>query len=57
MRHSGDAYFDETQLMDMKVMSTMGLTDKDVEALTELKGVVYAEGLFPGRGVRGDGIQ
>lgn len=46
MRHSGDAYFDETQLMDMKVMSTMGLTDKDVEALTELKGVVYAEGAF-----------
>lgn len=46
MRYSGDAYFDETQLMDMKVMGTMGLTDKDEEALSELKGVVYAEGAF-----------
>ena len=33
MRYSGDAYFDQHQLMDLKVISTMGLTKKDVEAI------------------------
>lgn len=46
MRSSGDAYFDETQLMDIKVVGTMGLTDKDVQALNDRKDVAYAEGAF-----------
>lgn len=46
MRSSGDAYFDETQLMDIKVVGTMGLTDKDVKALSDRKDVAYAEGAF-----------
>lgn len=29
MRFSGDAYYDETNLMDIKVMGTLGLTEDD----------------------------
>ena len=31
MRYSGDAYYDESCLMDIKVVGTMGLTEDDVE--------------------------
>ena len=43
MRYSGDAYFDEHHLMDLKVVGTLGLTDGDVEALKALHGVEKAE--------------
>ena len=43
MRYSGDAYFDQHQLMDLKVISTMGLTEKDVEAISQTDGVELAE--------------
>ncbi len=43
MRLSGDAYFDEHDLMDLKVISTMGLTDADVDALAAIDGVKKAE--------------
>ena len=33
MRYSGDAYFDEKNLMDIQVMSTMGLTKDDLDAI------------------------
>ena len=32
MRLSGDEYFDEWNLADMKIVSTMGLTEKDAES-------------------------
>ena len=35
MRYSGDAYFDEKNLMDIQVMSTMGLTEDEVKQLPE----------------------
>lgn len=43
MRYSGDAYFDQHQLMDLKVLSTMGLTEQDVEAIRSTEGVELAE--------------
>ena len=43
MRYSGDAYFDQHQLMDVKIMSTMGLTKKDVEAIGQTAGVELTE--------------
>ena len=46
MRYSGDAYYNETNLMDLKVISTMGLTGEDVEALEALSGVEDAEGAY-----------
>lgn len=46
MRYSGDAYYDESNLMDIKVMGTKGLTDEDVEALRNVDGVEDAEGAY-----------
>ena len=33
MRLSGDAYFDQSKLMDLQVISTMGLTADDLQAI------------------------
>lgn len=43
MRYSGDAYFDRKNLMDLQVISTMGLTNEDVEAIEKLDGIEKAE--------------
>lgn len=43
MRYSGDAYFERKNLMDLQVISTMGLTDEDVEAIEKLDGIEKAE--------------
>ena len=42
MRFSGDAYYDETNLMDIKVMGTLGLTEDDVAAIKQVDGVENA---------------
>ena len=44
MRYSGDAYFDEKNLMDIEVISTMGLTEDDIEALKAVDGISEVEG-------------
>ena len=44
MRLSADALYDETHLYDLRVVSTLGLTEEDVEAVSAVEGV---EGLFP----------
>lgn len=44
MRYSGDVYLDKRNLMDIKVVSTMGLTEDDLKAIEEVDGVEYAEG-------------
>ena len=44
LRNSADAFFDEQSLFDVRVQSTLGLTDEDVEALAALEGVETAEG-------------
>ena len=46
MRFSGDAYFDEEELMDLKVISTLGLTQDDVDELGRLSDIEYAEGSY-----------
>ena len=46
MRFSGDAYYDETNLMDIKVMGTLGLTEDDVAAIKQVDGVENAEGAY-----------
>ena len=35
MKHSLDVYYDEQNLMDLRIISTLGLTDSDIEALLE----------------------
>lgn len=44
MRESGDQYFDSKNLMDIQVISTMGLTDEDISAIEAVDGIEYAEG-------------
>lgn len=43
MRYSGDQYFDEKQLMDVQVISTLGLSENDVKALREVEGIEKVE--------------
>lgn len=43
MRYTGDAFADRNNQMDLRVISTMGLTDDDVEALSKLDGVSGVE--------------
>ena len=44
MRYSGDEYFDNKNMMDIQVISTMGLTEEDVSAIGAVVGIEYAEG-------------
>ena len=44
MRYSGDAYFDSKNLMDIQVISTMGLTADDLTAIENVDGIEKAEG-------------
>lgn len=39
MQQSADRFFDESRLMDIRVMSTLGLTDDDVSAIKNISGV------------------
>lgn len=43
MKLTADAQFDESRLMDLRVLGTMGITDKDVKAVREISGVSVAE--------------
>ena len=44
LRNSADRFFDEQNLFDVRVQSTLGLTDEDMAALAALDGVETAEG-------------
>lgn len=46
MEYTADDYFDRTALMDARVLSTLGLTEKDIEALGSAEGVEKAEGAW-----------
>lgn len=46
MRYSGDAYYDESSLMDIKVVGTMGLTSDDVSSIEIIDGIESAEGAW-----------
>lgn len=46
MRLTADHYYDEVQLMDLRVISTLGLTEEDVQALRKLPGVTETEASY-----------
>lgn len=46
MRLTGDAYFDESNLMDIKAFSTYGVTQDDVDVISKIDGVEHAEGAY-----------
>ena len=41
---SADKYYDESSLMDVRIIGTLGLTEKDVEAIEAVEGIIKAEG-------------
>jgi putative ABC transport system permease protein len=43
MKLSADKYYDDTGMMDVRVISTMGLTGEDVAAISRVKGIKDAE--------------
>ena len=46
LRYTADAFFDEYNLFDIMVVSTMGLTDDDLEALSRIEGIEDLEGAY-----------
>ncbi len=48
MRLTGDAYFDASELMDIKALSTYGVTEEDVAKMAGVDGVERAEGAYSG---------
>lgn len=46
MRLTGDAYFDSGKLMDVKAISTLGITEDDVRAFEDLDLIEKAEGAY-----------
>ena len=46
LRYSADDFFDEQNLMDIMVVSTMGLTDVDVAVLDRIGGIEAVEGTY-----------
>ena len=55
MHASMDAYLDDQSMMDIHILSTLGLTDDDVEAVRETEGVKTAEGVYTVDAVASDG--
>lgn len=43
MRITGDKYFDEYSLMDIRLVSTMGFDDKDLAAITKTEALEYIQ--------------
>ena len=46
MLYSADKFYDDYSLMDIRVVSTLGLTDDDVNALEQVDGVSLAVGCY-----------
>lgn len=46
MKKTVDQYFDEKQVMDIEVISTLGLTNDDLEEIENIEGVLKAEGTY-----------
>lgn len=46
MKLSADAYFDQQNLMDLHIASTLGLTQEDVDAIAEEEGVASVQGVY-----------
>lgn len=46
LRLSADQFYDAGNLFDISILSTLGLTEEDVKAITQLEGVEKAEGSY-----------
>ena len=43
MQLTADQYYDERQVMDIRILGTLGMTDEDVDAIAAIKGVETVE--------------
>ena len=43
MRLTADSYFDNSNLMDLRILSAMGLTDEDVKEISDIPGIELVE--------------
>lgn len=46
MKATGDYYFDETNLMDLRVISTLGITEEDLKSISEIEGIQSVYGSY-----------
>lgn len=46
LRYSADVFFDEQNLYDISIVSTLGLTDDDIRAVAGMEGVEAVEGTY-----------
>ncbi len=46
MQMTADSIYDKENLMDIRVVGTLGLTDGDLEAISEIPGVEFVEGAY-----------
>lgn len=46
MQMTADSIYDKENLMDIRVVGTLGLTDGDLKAINEIAGVEFAEGAY-----------
>lgn len=46
MKNSVDTYYDDRNFMDLKLLSTVGLSDDDVEAAAEIEGIESVQGAY-----------
>ncbi len=56
MQYTADMYYDRTNLMDAYVISTLGLTDEDLEVLAASDGVEKVEGIWSVDAIAQDAI-
>ena len=48
MKESADRQFDKQNMMDIRVVGTMGITESDIEAVSKVRGVSNVEGAYAG---------
>lgn len=46
MKNTSDVYYDQQNLMDLRILSTFGLTEDDLEAIRAIEGVEYVKGAY-----------
>lgn len=46
MQMTADSIYDKENLMDIRVVGTLGLTDGDLKAISEIEGVEFVEGAY-----------
>lgn len=46
MELSADHYYDQSRLMDLRILGTLGMTEDDIRALREVEGVSLVEGAY-----------